>query len=51
MGRREDPGGLREGIPRSSSGGIREMYSRRHSHGQLSEGGRRLQIAAQRPPG
>lgn len=51
MGRREDTGGLREGIPRSSGRGIREMYSRRHSDGQLPEGGRRLQVTAQRSPG
>lgn len=51
MGRREDPGGLREGIPRPSSRGIREMYSRRHPDGQLSKGGRRLQITTQRSPG
>lgn len=51
MGRREDPGGVREGIPRPPSRGIREVHTRRHSDGQLSKGGRRLQVTTQRPPG
>lgn len=40
MGRREDPGGVRERISRPSGRGVREMYSRRHPDGQLPESGR-----------